>query len=121
MVFTLGMFTLHWGDMSHMTQALSPSHLRSIHVISTIESMEVGTYHFKRGPKYDVIAYMATLFGGEAWDFCTFNTKLESREHFCIKYTRSKFHDDSPYFNGFLSLKRWDFASMLGLGAWDPM
>ena len=28
-----------------------PSHLRSICAISTVESMEVGTYHFNRGPK----------------------------------------------------------------------
>ena len=27
------------------------SHLRSIHALLTIENMEVGTYHFTRGPK----------------------------------------------------------------------
>jgi hypothetical protein len=27
-----------------------PSHLRSIRAISTVEIMEVGTYHFKWGP-----------------------------------------------------------------------
>ena len=46
------------------------SHLRSIHAISNVESTEVGTYHFMRGPKYDMDVYMATLFGGETWDLC---------------------------------------------------
>ena len=32
-----------------------PSHLRSICVISTVEIMEVGTYHFTWGPKSQVI------------------------------------------------------------------
>ena len=47
-----------------------PSHLRSIHAFSAIESLEVGTHHFILSPKsmYDVDAHMATLFGGEAWD-----------------------------------------------------
>ena len=30
--------------------------------------MGFGTYHFTQGPKYDVGAYMATLFGGEVRD-----------------------------------------------------
>ena len=30
-----------------------PSHLRSIHAMSFIESIEVGTHHFKGVPKYD--------------------------------------------------------------------
>ena len=37
--------------------------------------MEVGTLPLHTGsrvlsPKYDMDAYMAILFGGEAWDFC---------------------------------------------------
>ena len=28
----------------------------------------------------------------------------------------STLNDNPPYFNGFLKLKSWDFASMLGLG-----
>ncbi len=52
-----------------------PSHLSSIHAISTVENMEVGFYHFTWGsqvlsPNYDMDVYMATLFGGEAWDLC---------------------------------------------------
>ena len=46
------------------------SHLTSICVISAIESMEVGTYHFTWGLKYDMDAYMTTLFGGGTWDLC---------------------------------------------------
>jgi hypothetical protein len=44
------------------------SHLSSIRAISTVESKEVGTYHFTRGLlslKYDMDVYMTTLFGGE--------------------------------------------------------
>ena len=34
--------------------------------------MEVVTYYFTwvPSPKYDMDAYMSTLFGGEAWDLC---------------------------------------------------
>jgi hypothetical protein len=46
--------------------------LRSICAILAIKSMEVGNYHFTQVPgpknKYDMDAYMATLFGGEAQD-----------------------------------------------------
>ena len=44
---------------------------------SAVERMEVGTYHFTHVPslKYDMEAYVATLFGGEAW------TCVESNEH----------------------------------------
>ena len=40
------------GPVSHRSQV--PSHLRSIHAISTVESMEVLTYHFTQGPKSQV-------------------------------------------------------------------
>ena len=52
--------------MSIRTRAGShgvPSHLRSIPAVLAIESMEVGTYHFAHGPKYDMDAHMTTLFG----------------------------------------------------------
>ena len=39
-----------------------PSHLRSIRAISTIESMEIRAYDFKRSPKYDMDAYIANTF-----------------------------------------------------------
>jgi hypothetical protein len=29
--------------------------------------MEVETYHFTWSPKYDMDAYMTTIFGGETW------------------------------------------------------
>ena len=45
-----------------------PSHLSSIRVILAVESMEVGTYHFTWGPKYDIDAHMTAIFGGEAPD-----------------------------------------------------
>ena len=32
--------------------------------------MEVGTYHFTYGLKYDMDVYMVTLFGGETHDLC---------------------------------------------------
>ena len=35
--------------------------------------------------------------------------------HFCINQSRSDFNDYKLYFNGFLKLKSWDFAFMLGL------
>jgi hypothetical protein len=46
------------------------SHLRSIHAILVLKSMEGGAYHFTRAPKslspkYDMDAYTATLFVGE--------------------------------------------------------
>jgi hypothetical protein len=51
-----------------------PSPMRSIRAILAVESMEVGTDHFTRvpspNPKYDMDAYMATLFGVEARDLC---------------------------------------------------
>ena len=62
--------------------------------------------------EYDVDAYMATLFRGEAWDLCW---ELRLRKCFCIKCPRSNFNDNYIYYNGFLRLKSWDFASMLGL------
>jgi hypothetical protein len=76
------------------SQILTPSHLRSIRAISTIESMKVGIYHFTRwGPKYDMDAYMALLAGGEAWDLCCELSQEEARPKlhhkswvfFCIK------------------------------------
>jgi hypothetical protein len=53
----------------------SPSHMMSIHAISTVESMEVGTYHFTQGslipsPNYDMDADMVALCKGKAWDQC---------------------------------------------------
>jgi hypothetical protein len=44
------------------------SYSRSIHAVSTIGSMIVGTFHFTHGlkslsPKYDMDTYMTTLFG----------------------------------------------------------
>ena len=40
-----------WDLPLHMgSQVLLPSHLRSIRAISTVEGMEVGTYHFTRVP-----------------------------------------------------------------------
>ena len=36
-----------------------PVPLRSIYAISAVESVEVGTYHFTHGFKYDMDAYMA--------------------------------------------------------------
>jgi hypothetical protein len=54
-----------------------PSHLRSMYAMVAVQSMKVGTYHFTRGPKsqvlspnYDMDAYMATLSEGEARDLC---------------------------------------------------
>ena len=44
-------------------KTLFPSHLRSIRAITAVENMELGTYHFTHGPKYDI-------FGDEAWDLC---------------------------------------------------
>ena len=44
-----------------------PSHMRSIRAISTVENIEVGTFHFTLGPKYDMNVYMTTLFGSEAY------------------------------------------------------
>ena len=65
--------------------------------------MEVGTYHFTRGPKYDVDAYMATLFGGGAWDLywesgrakkTRPNSQHKSREYFRMKGSRSDFNEN---------------------------
>ena len=36
------------------TRSQVPSHSRSIHAISAVETMEVGTYHFTHGPKSQV-------------------------------------------------------------------
>jgi len=59
----------HYGQVRTGPKSQVPSHLRSIHAILAIESMEVGTYHFTQGSKYDMDAHM-TLFGGEAWEMC---------------------------------------------------
>ena len=58
---------------AHGFQVLNLVHLRSICAMSTVRSMEVGTHHFTRGPKflnpkYDMDVYMVALFGGEAQD-----------------------------------------------------
>ena len=41
----------HLGLVHTVSQVLSPVHLKFICAISIVESMEVGTYHFTRGPK----------------------------------------------------------------------
>ena len=43
------------------------------------------------------------------------NSQHKFRKYFCVKYFRSDFYDKYPYFNGFLKLRSWDFAFMLGL------
>jgi hypothetical protein len=62
-----------WTSGPVRTRSQVPSHLRLIHAISTVESMEIGAYHFTQGPKslvpkYDTDAYTTTPFGGETWD-----------------------------------------------------
>jgi hypothetical protein len=47
-----------------------PSHLKSLHAISTVESMEFTTSHRDLNPKYDMDANMTTLFESETWDLC---------------------------------------------------
>ena len=37
------------------------------------------TYHFTQGPKYDVDAYMATLFGGEVRDLVKSRDEQKAR------------------------------------------
>jgi hypothetical protein len=75
--------------------------------------MEVGTYHFTRGPKslnpkYDMDVYMVALFGGEAQDVLRVGLSkiMDPTWHkiikICIKHS------------GVLRLKHWDFASLLG-------
>ena len=60
------------GPVCTWSQVLS--HLRPIHAISTVESMKVETYHVTWGPEsrawHGCLGYMATLFGGEAWNLC---------------------------------------------------
>ena len=43
------------------------------------------------------------------------NSQDKSHKYFGIKYSRTDFNDNQPYFNGFLSLKSGDLASMLEL------
>ena len=53
------------------------------------------------------------------------NSQYKSRELLCIKQSRFDFNGYRLYFNEFLRLKSWDFASKLILvdknGTWDPM
>ena len=35
-----------------------------------IQVVNTNFHALNRGPKYDMDAYKATLYGGEAWDFC---------------------------------------------------
>ena len=43
------------------------------------------------------------------------NSQHNSREHFCIKYSKSYLNEYKSYFDGFSRLKSWDFALTLGL------
>ena len=51
------------GQFTRSPKFKVPSHMRLIHAISTIESMEVGTYHFTRGPK----SYVPSMTWIFAW------------------------------------------------------
>ena len=66
-------------------------------------------------PKYDMDAYMATLFAVE--QKARPNLQHKSLENiFYKKQSSYYFNVHKTHFNSFLSLKRWEFALMLGLG-----
>ena len=60
----------------------------------TIESMEVGTWHFTwvSSPNYDMNTCMATLFGGEAWDLCYKLGRAKSETQFSTQVPRILLH-----------------------------
>ena len=100
-----------------------------IHAISTIENMkEVRTYHstWILGPKREMDAFMATLFGGEACNLCWINfVKQKTRRNsqhksynLCIIHHPSLLNVNHVLM-GLLRLKSWDLASMLGLGKYE--
>ena len=86
-------------------------HLWSIRVISTVDSIEVGIFHFTHGPKHDMDAYIRTLFGGKARDLCWMldPTHNISPSIFCIRQSRSYKNHTS------VGLKNWDFPSIMEL------
>ena len=43
-------------------------------------------------PNYDMDAYMATLFGGEAWDLCYKLGQAESKTQFSTQVPRTLLH-----------------------------
>ena len=111
----------------------APSHLRSICVISTVESMEVGIEHFTWGPK----SYVPSMTWMPTWEHF-----LEVRLGTCVeswveqearpnaqhslarslhKTIKIRLNEYRPYFNGFLRLKNWDFCLhvRISLHEWD--
>ena len=97
--------------------------------------MEVGITASWRVPSHESQVWHGCLhgntFGSEAWDLypevgrakAKPNCQHKLHNWFCIKQSRNEC--DEPYFNCFMTLKNWNFASMLGLanvsGTWDPM
>ena len=81
--------------------------------------------------KYDMNVYMATLLGDEAWDLCWELGWAKSWTQLSTQVPQILLHeiihirlnDCQPCFNGFLRLRSWDLASMLGIanmsGTWD--
>ena len=79
--------------------------------------MEVGIITGSQvlSPKYDMDAYMATLFAVE--QKTRPNLQHKSLENiFYKKQSRYCFNAHITLFNRFLRLKSWEFALMLGLG-----
>ena len=64
---TLNPTTLALRAGSHGSQVLSPKSMRSIHAISTVERMEVGTYHFTRVPSPKSQLWYGCLHGNTFW------------------------------------------------------
>ena len=142
-----------------------PSHLSSIRAISTIESMEAGTYHFTRVLKSSIpsMTWVPTwqqfleVRLGRCVESRSVKTPHPTSRKCCAQHNQdpqhcsywmrgrffklltvphntvmdmnnvmSDFKKSFAYFNGFLRLKSWDFASMLEFvymsgGLRDPM
>ena len=82
-----------------------------MHAFSTVDTKEVGTYHFTRAPKNDMDTHMVTLLEVrlgtwvENWvEQKKLNPKLDTNPKNCF-LQKFNFQEYKPSSNGFLGLK----------------
>jgi hypothetical protein len=94
------------------------------------------TWSQVQSPNYDMDAYMAALFGGEAWDLCCELGRGQSETQLSTQVLQILLHKVIKIrllmiFNHILVITRgsevgtsppcWDLLTQVGLGAWDPV
>ena len=107
-------------DVGHMyVENLCPSFKRPSNMVPSLKSLDVNPCNLNcwktwklglptshgaqvRSPKYDMDAYMATLFGGEAWDLC-----------WQLGWTKSRIQLSTQVIWRILLEKNWDPTSMI--------